>query len=326
MTRALTNNDVDHSSYIQDNAAIPAPQLLPMLVKVLEARGQQVLSPADRQGLHPLIVPLSRTVGGSTLTGVLRWPTSAGGDDMPIVEAGPHGLSLLANSCSEYIHRALVEEDLAVGADGPVRAAAGLEASTLYAAGSVSKDQRLEVYLVQKVGKFPDVMEGLARGHLAKGNTEANITSALVTAEWMTGNMPGWGRAPAFHSMLLSELGRHDESRDQARVALCSPWWTLGASYARVVDLAGYADKEPAWVRSALQGETTMKDAQLKGNAPQQQQKTDEEVAMEEAEALLDMAAVSGDWDAIRGPLVSKYMTAGLNKLAFFVQAVGAAR
>jgi hypothetical protein len=29
-------------------------------------------------------------------------------------------------------------------------------------------------------------------------------------------------------------------------------------------------------VRSALQGETTMKDAQLKGNAPQQQQKTDE--------------------------------------------------
>lgn len=46
VTRALTNNDVDHSSYIQDNAAIPAPQLLPMLVKVLEARGQQVRSTA----------------------------------------------------------------------------------------------------------------------------------------------------------------------------------------------------------------------------------------------------------------------------------------
>jgi hypothetical protein len=42
-----------------------------------------------------------------------------------------------------------------VGADGPVRAAAGLEASTLYAAGSVSKDQRLEVYLVQKVRRSP---------------------------------------------------------------------------------------------------------------------------------------------------------------------------
>ena len=109
MTRALTSNDVDHASYIQDNAAIPAPQLLPMLVKVLEARGQAVLSPADREGLHPLVVPLSRAAGGDTLTGVLRWPTSAGGDDMPIVEAGPHGLSLLANSCSEYIHRALVE-------------------------------------------------------------------------------------------------------------------------------------------------------------------------------------------------------------------------
>jgi hypothetical protein len=49
-----------------------------------------------------------------------------------------------------------------------------------------------------------------------------------------------------------------------------------------------------------------------------------QELALEEAEVLLDMAAVSGDWDAIRGQLVSKYMKAGLNKLAFFVQAVGA--
>lgn len=42
-----------------------------------------------------------------------------------------------------------------MGADGPVRAAAGMEASTLYAAGSISKDQRLEVYLVQKVRGWP---------------------------------------------------------------------------------------------------------------------------------------------------------------------------
>lgn len=51
-------------------------------------------------------------------------------------------------------------------------------------------------------------MEGLARGHLAKGDTEANITSALVTAEWMAGNMPGWGRAAAFHSMVLAVQGQ----------------------------------------------------------------------------------------------------------------------
>jgi hypothetical protein len=49
-----------------------------------------------------------------------------------------------------------------------------------------------------------------------------------------------------------------------------------------------------------------------------------QELALEEAELLLDMATVSGDWDAIRGQLVSMYIKAGLNKLAFFVQAVGA--
>jgi len=52
----------------------------------------------------------------------------------------------------------------------------------------------------------------------------------------------------------------------------------LGTSYAQVVDLAGYADKEPAWVRDALLGETTLRDAQLKGNAPPQQQQKTEEV------------------------------------------------
>jgi hypothetical protein len=71
--------------------------------------------------------------------------------------------------------------------------------------------RRRQVFLVQKVGKFPDVMEGLARGHLEKGD----VTSALVTAEWMCGHMPQWGYAPAMHANLLKDLDRMDEARDQ---------------------------------------------------------------------------------------------------------------
>jgi hypothetical protein len=69
----------------------------------------------------------------------------------------------------------------------------------------------LQVYLVQKVGKFADIMEQLARGHLSKGDD----VSALVTAEWMTGHMLDWGYAPAFHAKMLSSLNRNDEARDQ---------------------------------------------------------------------------------------------------------------
>lgn len=46
-----------------------------------------------------------------------------------------------------------------------------------------------------------------------------------------------------------------------------------------------------------------------------------QETALKEAEALLDMALISGNWDEIRPELVNKYMAAGLNKVAFFVSA-----
>ena len=52
---------------------------------------------------------------------------------------------------------------------------------TLYSLGTIKGQKRPEVFLVQKVGKFPDIMEQLAKGHLEKGDN----VSALVTAEWM---------------------------------------------------------------------------------------------------------------------------------------------
>ena len=77
-------------------------------VRVLEAQGQEVVSPADRAGMHPLLIPLSKSTDHS-FTGILRWPTSQGGSDMPVVKSGKNGITLVANSANEYIHRALVE-------------------------------------------------------------------------------------------------------------------------------------------------------------------------------------------------------------------------
>jgi hypothetical protein len=39
-------------------------------------------------------------------------------------------------------------------------------------------------------------------------------------------------------------------------VALCSPWWTLGHNYAEIADLAGFAGKDPQWVRDAVSRNT----------------------------------------------------------------------
>ena len=39
----------------------------------------------------------------------------------------------------------------------------------------------MEVYLLKHVGKFPDILERLALGHLARGDE----MSALIAGEWM---------------------------------------------------------------------------------------------------------------------------------------------
>jgi len=237
---------------------------------------------------------------------------------MPVVRCGALGLTLLANSPSEYIHRALVEEDLELDAEGPIRKSCGPEVQTLYPLGTIKGQKRPEVFLVQKVGKFPDIMEQLAKGHLEKGDN----VSALVTAEWMAGHMPDWGYAPAFHAGMLEVLGRGDEARDQARGALCSPWWTLGHAYEEVAARAGFAGKDPAWVRDAVSGENAVREAQRQGKMPGPQERTKEEIALDQAAALLDLAYVGGDYNAVREELVQAYKDAGLHKMAFFVSAI----
>jgi hypothetical protein len=46
------------------------PPSLPM--QVLQARGGQMVTPADRAGLHPLLIPLA--ADADNVTCLLRWP------------------------------------------------------------------------------------------------------------------------------------------------------------------------------------------------------------------------------------------------------------
>lgn len=68
----------DHISFVKDIASTQPPEHLHHLLKVLETRGETIISPGAKQGLIPLAIPLSENLSGS-ITALLRWPTAPPG-------------------------------------------------------------------------------------------------------------------------------------------------------------------------------------------------------------------------------------------------------
>ncbi|KIY92887.1 hypothetical protein MNEG_15076 [Monoraphidium neglectum] len=197
----------DHAAYLEEVSVTACPKLLPALIKALEAQGHPILSPSDRAGLHPLLIPLASCPpppGGpdaaapagseSVVLGLLRWadPGRHKGMALPLVSMsrGARGVRLVARSVDEYLHRLLAEEDAAAGSGGPTPLADAASASDaagvaeLYSRGAVERlglgGAKFNLYLIKKVGMFPDVAEALSLGHLARGDA----TSAMVAGEW----------------------------------------------------------------------------------------------------------------------------------------------
>ena len=201
----------EHSTFLKDVAALEPPASLPSLLNVLQARGERLVSPyTSRRGIIPLAVPLSETADGD-MTALLRWPTPASGMDVPVVRVQSFGVTLLAKSPEEFIHRALVEEDVA-GTSGRIAESAGEVGGALYRRGdfAASKASSVDVYLMKNVGLFPDVFERLAMRHFENGDS----ISALVTGEYYASkkHFPGFGRPFVFNAELMLKVMRlHSE-------------------------------------------------------------------------------------------------------------------
>ncbi|CAI7840764.1 unnamed protein product, partial [Closterium sp. NIES-54] len=117
-----------------------------------------------------------------------------------------------------------------------------------------------------QVGMFPDVLERLALRHLEQGDQ----VSALVAGEFYARkHFPGFAHPFTFNAQLLLRVGRPTEARDAARIALKSPWWTLGASYQEVAELAGYGDSQLEYALERLTEEGRKEDVN-KGKAEAQ--------------------------------------------------------
>ncbi|XVF45108.1 hypothetical protein PTKIN_Ptkin02bG0179400 [Pterospermum kingtungense] len=279
---------------------------------MLQTRGETIRSPGSRHGLIPLAIPLSENLSGA-VTALLRWPTAPPGMEMPVVEVRKHGVWLLANNVDQYIHRILVEEDANKldGSDDELFHASSDAGKKLYTRGDFAESQisNLDVYLLKKVGLFPDLLERKVMRHFEEGDQ----VSALVTGEFYTKKdlFPGFGRPFVFNAEILLKVGRKSEAKDSARVALKSPWWTLGCAYQDVAGIAQWEDEQIEYIKEKVSEEGRQEDLK-KGKAPAQ-------VALDEAAFLLDLASIEGTWGDHLDRVAECYRGAGLNEIANFI-------
>lgn len=339
-TRQVSTNAstlTEQARYIEEVAVLPQPKGLDKLIQVLEAQQHSVVAPTERNGLHPLLIPLTR--GPASLTGqlvgdsasaasgevyvcLLRWhnPREHKAMELPVVAMSPgaNTMSLLARSVDEYVTRALVEEDFAGGPGTLAAAAAAAGGEPLpYRAGEAAASglPSLAAFITRKVGLFPDTAEALVANHLAKGDT----MSAMITGEWYMRNFAGWARPLEFNSMMYRDAGRHEEARDTARLALRNPWWSLSLGFEEVRDMAGLKG-DAARISYLLSDEAAA--AQRAQTGGFQSGKDEQEIALEAADVLMNMcAAGERAWDDIRPELADRYQDAGFPSVADFIRA-----
>lgn len=306
-----SSSTLDHITFIKDVAATQPPQHLSQLLRMLKSRGELILSPGAKQGLIPLAIPLTKNSSGA-VTALLRWPTAPFGMEMPVVEVRKHGVWLLAKNVDQFIHRLLVEEDAnnSPGNDELFHASADA-GEKLYRKGDYVKSQisNLDVYLLRKVGLFPDVLERKVMRHFEEGDH----VSAMVTGEFYTKkqHFPGFARPFVFNAEVLLRVGRNVEAKDAARGALKSPWWTLGCQYQEVAEIAQWEDEQIEYIKEKVTEEGKREDLK-KGKAPAQ-------IALDEAAFLLDLSSVEGIWDDYVERIAECYKEAGLDDVARFV-------
>ncbi|XP_014520026.1 uncharacterized protein LOC106777039 [Vigna radiata var. radiata] len=302
----------DHVSFVKDVAVTQPPQHLSHLLNILKTRGETIVSPGARQGLIPLAIPLTKNSSGN-VTALLRWPTAPPEMEMPVVEVRKHGVWLLAKTVDQFIHRMIVEEDAKNSQERneAVFNASADAAKKLYRTGDFAESgiSNLDVYLLKKVGIFPDIIERKVMRHFEEGDH----VSALVTGEFYTKkeHFPGFARPFAFNAEVLLRVGRKVEAKDAARGALKSPWWTLGCKYEDVANIAQWDDEQIEYIKERVTEEGRQEDIK-KGKAPAQ-------VVLDEAAFLLDLASVEGEWDDYLERIAKCYEEAGLPDVAKFI-------
>lgn len=214
----------EYQSFLTTKAKVPTPQNLNLLLELLTHKGEKLVSPSNRAGLNPLLIPISKNPTDNSLTCFLRWPTQKEGAALQVVSTTETGVYLKALDSDKYCHRLVVELDFAASADASKFVEKLNKAGIAYKTGdyipmiksgkfpTLTKDDLnliLDRYILTKVGAFPDAYERLAMNFLKSGSE----VSAFVTCERAISLFYGWGHPMSFNALLMGSLkGREGEA------------------------------------------------------------------------------------------------------------------
>lgn len=306
--------------YLTNIAKADKPAYLDALVHtLLKEDGNEACAPSARSNLHPFFIPIARSTKVEEVTGLLRWPTPPEEFPLPVVKCrfDDPCLTLVSSSAQALVTRAIAEADYA-GKEkrrDEIRGSSSLAVG--YQNGDVDKSGLgIERFLTLYTEGFPDIYEGLARFHLAKGDE----SSALITCERAVRSQAGWAQGHVFHAEILKGLGRDLEARDAARFSLQLPLWTIRSmdKVREMAELAGYQEGESLG-RIYRRLYEDKREKEIADGKPAAQ------VALDRAAWLLDVCVAEkswtkDSWEDIRENLAELYDEAGMSSLATFVR------
>lgn len=186
------------------------------------------------------------------------------------------------------------------------------------------KSYGVHKYVLLRVGPFTDIYENLALAHAEKGDEQAS----LISAEASSKRHSGFASTLLFYSKLLTRFkNREEESRDAARMCLRVPLSSIGMSMEDFRDVAvlgkladASAPMEEAIAKLSGMYEKIREHEQQDDPQAGGSSKPPEEIALAEANHLLDCVALSGgNWEDSRSRLAELYKSVGYNEMADFV-------
>lgn len=292
----------------------------------------------ELQNLHPYLMPIAKSTSSpDSFVCAYRNPFVEESDKKhpwPIVEArlnGP-GMRLLALNSEHLMRRIACEADASgdtdliqiynegLGQGAVVDAALDVP----YEAGAVEKlGYGVDKYVLLRVGPFADLYQSMAQQHAAKGDEQ----SSLISAEAANGKLAGFGSNFLYYSQLLASFpNREEESRDAARMCLRLPLPTIGLDLEqfRAVAVLSQAAEESDTVDQALPKLAALyeklREVESEENTGQADGKTTEQMAIDEANGILDQAVLKRQsWGEVRSVVAACFRRVGREDFARFV-------
>ncbi len=182
----------------------------------------------------------------------------------------------------------------------------------------------VDKYVLLRVGPFADIYESLASVHAQKKDE----SSALISAEAANNKISGFASTFLFYARLLSSFpNRDEEARDAARMCLRLPLPSIGLSVddfrevAILGKIAETTDSDDVVMAKLKVMYEKIREHEQDEDPRSAASKTPEQAAFDEANYLLDRAALSGgQWSDIRPKLAEIYKSVGRADMANFVK------